>query len=77
MIINCAHLLEENGWRKDEVLVVGDNPTSELGAAKSLSILAIQTLRPTIKRWEEADYHIQSLRELAAIINSLLARLSF
>lgn len=73
-----AELLEENGWRKDEVLVVGDNPASELGAAKSLSILTIQTLRPTIKRWEEADYHIQSLRELAAIINSLTqVRLSF
>ena len=64
-------LLEGNGWRKDEALVVGDNPASELGAAKSLNILTIQTLRPTIEKWEGADYHIQSLRELADIINNL------
>ena len=63
-------LLKKNGWRKDEVLVVGDNPASELSAAKSLGILTVQTLRPTIERWEEADYHIQSFRELADIISS-------
>lgn len=65
-----AELLKDNKWQKDEVLVVGDNPASELGAAKSLGILTVQTLRPTIKKWEEADYHIQSFRELADIINS-------
>ena len=62
-------LLEKNGWRKDEALAVGDNPMSELGAAKHLGILTVQTLRPTVKKWEGADYHIRSFRELTNIIN--------
>lgn len=61
-------LLEQNEWDKDEVLVVGDNPLSELGAAKSLGISTVQTLRPTVEKWAEADYYIQSLCELADII---------
>lgn len=63
-------LLAENGWKADEVLVVGDNPKSELGAARSLGIPTVQTLRPTIEKWKEADYHIHSLRELADIISN-------
>ena len=61
-------LLVKNGWSKDEVLVVGDNPRSELGAAKSLGIKTVQTLRPTIEKWPEADYHISSFSELVNII---------
>lgn len=62
-------LLKKNGWKEDEVLVVGDNPASELGAAKALGIPTVQTLRPTIVRWDEADYHIYSLSELGAIVS--------
>ena len=61
-------LLVKNGWSKDEVLVVGDNPRSELGAAKFLGIKTVQTLRSTIEKWPEADYHIYSLSELAGLI---------
>jgi putative hydrolase of the HAD superfamily len=60
---------EANNWDKSELLVVGDNPGSELGAAKSLGIPTVQTLRPGIKRWDGADYHIDSLSELAGIIS--------
>ncbi|MBI2064543.1 MAG: HAD family hydrolase [Candidatus Yanofskybacteria bacterium] len=66
-------LLVKNGWNKDEVLVVGDNPRSELGAAKSLGIRTVQTLRPTIEKWEGADYHICSFNELAGIVSGLAA----
>ncbi|MDO8569276.1 MAG: HAD family hydrolase [bacterium] len=62
-------VLKNNQWDVSEVLVIGDNPLSELGAAKSLGIATVQTLRPTIKRWSEADYHIQDFSELQAIIN--------
>lgn len=61
-------ILEQNGWSANEALAVGDNPLSELGAAKALGIGAVQILRPTIERWEEADYHIYSLCELKALI---------
>jgi len=54
--------------KPDEVLVVGDNPYSELRAGRALQIPTVQTLRPTIERWDLADYHIESLTELAKII---------
>lgn len=61
-------LLEGNGWDKSEVLVVGDNPASELGVAKSLGLRAVQTLRPTVEKWGGADHHISSLAELASLL---------
>lgn len=57
-----------NGFGAGEILVVGDNPKSELGIAKLLGIQTVQTVRPTIERWNQADYHIESLRELVSII---------
>lgn len=62
-------ILKKNEWKKEEVLVVGDNPMSELSAAKLLGISTVQTLRPTIEKWEGADYHIRSLHELGDIIS--------
>ena len=62
-------ILAQNSLKTDEVLVVGDNPRSELDAAKSLGIPTVQTVRPTIEKWEEADYHINSFSELADIIS--------
>lgn len=61
-------ILENNSWEKNEVLVVGDNPMSELGAAKSLGIPTVQTLRPTVVRWDDATHHIKSFNELKALI---------
>ena len=63
-----AEILIKNDWKASEVLVVGDNPMSELGAAKSLGIPTVQTVRPTIEKWIEADYHINSFSELADLI---------
>lgn len=62
-------ILNKNGWKASEVLVVGDNPISELGAAKSLGISTVQTLRPTVEKWEGADYHIHSLCELSDLVS--------
>jgi len=61
-------LLEQNNWKESEVLVVGDNPMSELGTAKSLGIPTVQIVRPTVKKWEDATYHINSFMELAKIL---------
>ncbi len=61
-------LLQEHGWRPREVLVVGDNPHSELRAARELGIRTVQTLRPTIIRDPLANHHIASLSELARLI---------
>jgi putative hydrolase of the HAD superfamily len=62
-------LLQKNHWNANEVLVIGDNPSSELGTAKSLGITTVQTLRPTITKWDDADYHIANFKELQGIIN--------
>ncbi len=61
-------ILGANDLQKEEVLVVGDNPISELKAAKELGIVAIQTLRPGVQKWDQADYHVTSLSELAELI---------
>lgn len=61
-------ILHRYGWDSGEVLVVGDNPRSELRSAKELGIMAIQTLRPRIEKWDEADHHIFSFKELQALI---------
>lgn len=63
-------IMQANNWLPAEVVVVGDNPLSELGSGKSLGMITVQTLRPTVEKWPEADCHITSLCELQGIINS-------
>lgn len=60
-----SELLTKHGWQPQEVFVVGDNPHSELKAARALGITTIQTLRPTIVKDSLATHHIHSLSELA------------
>ncbi len=62
-------ILEKHGWGNREVLVVGDNPLSELAVTKALGIPSVQTLRPTVIKWDEADFHISSLEELQSIVS--------
>ncbi|MEX2576697.1 MAG: HAD family hydrolase, partial [Halofilum sp. (in: g-proteobacteria)] len=48
------------GWRlpPEEVLVVGDNPESELAAGNRLGMTTVQTLRPGVPSSEVADLHV-------------------
>ncbi|MBI4068366.1 HAD hydrolase-like protein [Candidatus Kaiserbacteria bacterium] len=52
------------------IMVVGDNPNAELGAGKHLGMVTVQTLRPTVVRWAEADFHVTSFAELDSIISA-------
>lgn len=63
-----ADLLTRHSWQPHEVLVVGDNPHSELKAARALGIQTAQTVRPMVDRDPLANYHITTLTELAPII---------
>lgn len=63
-------LLHEHDWHPSEVLVVGDNPHSELRAARDLGIRAVQTLRPTVVPDPLADHRIASFTELSALIKN-------
>ncbi len=62
-------LLTRYGWKPSEVLVIGDNPLSELRSAKDLGIISVQTLRPTVANSDIASHHIESLSELQGIID--------
>lgn len=62
-----ADLLAEGGYEPARVLAVGDNPLSELAAGKALGMVTVQTLRPRVQK-AEADFHIGSFEELAALI---------
>lgn len=61
-------ILHAHQLTKEDVLVVGDNPRSELGAGKDLGIKVVQTLRPGVTKWDEADFYIAHLSELKSLI---------
>ena len=58
------------GCRPSELVVVGDNPLSELGAGHTLGATTVQTLRPGVAPWDLADHQISSLAELKDIVLS-------
>ncbi len=63
-------LMSRRNWKPHEVLVVGDNPLSELKAAKELGMTTVQTLRPTVRREEGFDHYIFSLDELLPLVGN-------
>lgn len=65
-----SELLTRHGWNPREVLVVGDNPHSELKAARALGATTVQTMRPTVVPDPLASHHITSFTELTALIKN-------
>jgi putative hydrolase of the HAD superfamily len=63
-----ADLLAKHRLEPDEVLVVGDDPESELASARKQGLRAVQILRPGI----EPDPDIEQVRDLPAL-RSLVA----
>ena len=59
-----TRILQEHGFRPEEVLVVGDNPDSEIAAGNQLGLVTIQTLRPGVPPSPAATHHIGTLSEL-------------
>ena len=57
-------ILREHGFQPDEVMVVGDNPDSELAAGSRLGMTTIQTLRPGVPPSSAATHRIRTLSEL-------------
>jgi FMN phosphatase YigB (HAD superfamily) len=47
-----------------EVLVVGDNPDSEIAVGNRLGMTTVQILRPGVPRSEMASHHIKGLEEI-------------
>ena len=63
-------ILADSGLSADEVLVVGDNPESEIVAGNRLGIMTIQTLRPGIRYSPEATGHVDSIAGLKPLLQA-------
>ena len=57
-------ILERHQFSPKEVLVVGDNPESEIAAGNRLGMTTIQILRPGVPASAAATHHIHGLGEL-------------
>lgn len=66
-----SDILARNSYKASEALVVGDDPKSEIKAAKELGIATV--LYDREKTWPAgtADYQIQSFLEMAAIVSNI------
>jgi putative hydrolase of the HAD superfamily len=60
-------ILRESGHAPGEIVVVGDNPLSELAAGRQLGMQTVQTVRPGVTV-AAADFHIGRLDELPPIL---------
>lgn len=63
-----ADILAREGCAPGQVLVVGDNPLSELGAGRSLGMVTVQTVRPGIPPWDEADHQVAGLQGVQELL---------
>lgn len=61
-------ILETHGFSAEEVLVVGDNPDSEIEAGNQLGIRTVQILRPDVPRGSNATHYIHGLAELKELV---------
>lgn len=53
------------------MLVVGDNPDSEIEAGNRLGIKTVQILRPGVPFGDSATYHVRSLSEVRDIVTGI------
>jgi len=63
-----AELLQRFRLRPDEVVVVGDNPDSELAAGRALGMRTVQILRPDVVPAADVDHTVHDLEELQRTI---------
>jgi FMN phosphatase YigB (HAD superfamily) len=57
-------ILQAHQLTPSEVLVVGDNPDSEIAVGNRLGMTSIQTLRPGVPASPAVSHHIRTLAEL-------------
>lgn len=61
-------ILQQRHWQPSEVLVVGDNPHSEIKAGNNLGIPTVQILRPGVIKGDNATYYVRGLAELHELL---------
>jgi FMN phosphatase YigB (HAD superfamily) len=68
-----ASILETSQLRPEEVIVVGDNPDSEIEAGNRLGIRTVQILRPGVSRADSATYYVETFEELKTLLEKIKA----
>ena len=63
-------ILKKHSLKAEEVVVVGDNPESEITAGNRLGMQTVQVLRPGVPRGGNASYYTNSLATLKEILSS-------
>ena len=66
-----ASILERKELRPEEVIVVGDNPDSEIDAGNRLGIRTVQILRPGVPRADSATYYVETFADLKALLEKI------
>ena len=61
-------ILNDYRLKPEEVLVVGDNPDSEIEAGNQLGITTVQVLRAGVPRGNNATHYIDDLAELKGLL---------
>ncbi len=63
-----ADIVKRHGFKHERVLVVGDNPVSEIKAGNELGMHTVQVLRPRVEWSNDANAHIFTLAQLWPLI---------
>lgn len=66
-----AEILAAEGCAPEQVLVVGDNPLSELGAGRALGMVTVQTVRPGVAAWDGADHRVDGLDGVRKLLSAV------
>jgi len=61
-------ILKSHSLKSEAVIVVGDNPDSEIAAGNRLGMKTVQVLRPGVLRGDNATLYIHSLNELGKLL---------
>jgi HAD superfamily hydrolase (TIGR01549 family) len=64
-------ILKSHSLKPEDVMVVGDNPDSEIAAGNRLGMKTVQILRPGVPFGNNASYYTNSLETLNSILSSL------
>jgi len=63
-----SEILNSHRLQPEEVLIVGDNPDSEIEAGNRLGIATAQILRPGIPRGDNATHYVRGLADLKCFV---------
>jgi HAD superfamily hydrolase (TIGR01549 family) len=64
-------ILKARKLKPEEVIVVGDNPDSEIEAGNRLGMKTVQILRPGVPHAENATYQIRTFDELKTLLEKI------